>query len=310
MNSNDEKLKDFFYDIVHVSYYQNSDGLSKFYDECMQILKDKSYSNINIQDEDGNTYLHYITKHAKWNWFIKLLDHGADPTILNNEGRNPFTSSRKETGNLWRMSPLKDVDSFSDRGFIEPTKNFAPNFKEHLFNSHLLGNGHMFEDISSAIKFLQKAQIDSDINKIKLVAVSKFINTNKKFKWYKENYNNPQHNTEFFNKIIKAIPYDAEARKFFWGSLSKFLENKLEQYNEFNKSVNLILKENLNELNMDFCKSVVKTLINQKFDLDVKADGEQQTLRQLIETNPVFYSVYMDETLSKKNSLTKKRLKV
>ena len=301
MNSNDEKLTDFFYDILHVSYYQNSEGLSKFYDECMEILKNKSYSNINIQDEDGNTYLHYITKHAQWNWFIKLLEHGADPTILNNVGRNAFQSSRQETGNLWRMSPLKDVDSFSDRGFIEPTKNFAQNFKELLFNINLISNNNAFSDISSIIEFLKKAQIDNDINRIKLVAVSRFININEKIKWYSSNYNSAQNNTEFLNKLLKAIPFEKEERKLFYELVAKFLGNKLEQNNELNKSVHSILSEVPSKLNMDFCKSLVKTLIRQKFDLEVKEVNGKHTLRELIEANPVFYSVYMDETLSKKN---------
>lgn len=311
MNSDDEKLRDFFFDIVNVSYYQNSDGLSKFYDECVQILANKSYSDINIQDEEGNTYLHYITKHAKWNWFIELLDHGADPTIPNNDGRNAFQSSRHETGNLWRMSPLKDVDSFSDRGFVEPAKNFAPNFKEFLFNGHLLSNGHIFEDISSAIDFLQKLGIDTDINKIKLIAVSQSINIEDKIKWYKENYNSPEYNTEFFNKIIKAIPYDIAEKRKYYKILSQFLSNKFKQNKEFNKAAYITLNSIPNNLTMDSCKLLIKALIKQKFNLDVKEGNDKHTLRELIESNPVFYSLYMDETLSKKsNDITKKRVKV
>lgn len=311
MNSNDEKLRDFFYDILHVTYYKNSDGLSKFYDECMQILKDKSYSDINIQDEEGNTYLHYITKHAKWNWFVKLLEHGADPTITNNEGRNAFQSGSRETGNLWRMSPLRDVDNFANKQMPEIMKNLAPNFKDFLFQGNLMSNSSVFRSIPSSIEFLQNIGIDNDINRIRLVAISRFIHINEKMEWYKANYKSVEQNTEFFNKLRKTIPFDNDERKLFYQLLSKFLSVKFEQNSEFNKSVYSILQEPPEKLNMEFCKSLVKALIKQKCNLDVKEDGEKHTLRQIIETNPVFYSTYMDEILSKKNKEPiKKRIKV
>lgn len=311
MNSNDEKLRDFFYDILHVSYYQNSDGLSKFYDECMQILKDKSYSDINIQDEDGNTYLHYISQHGKWNWFIDLLHNGADPTIKNNAGRTPFQSSRHETGNLWRMSPFRDVDNFANKQLPEIMKNLAPNFKDFLFQGNLMTNSSVFKDITEAIDFLENIGIDNDINRIRLVAISRFIHINEKIKWYNNNYNSAEKNTDFFNKLRKTIPFDHKERKLFYQLLSKFLNNKFEQNSEFNKSVYSILQEPPEKLNMEFCKSLVKTLIKQKFNLNIKEEGEKHTLMQVIENNPVFYSLYMDETLSKnKNISTKKRVKV
>lgn len=311
MNSNDEKLTDFFYDIGNVSYYQNSDGLTQFYNECMQILDNKSYNNINIQDDDGNTYLHYITKHGQWNWFVKLLEHGADPTIENKNGKNAFQSSKKETGNLWRMSPLKNIDSFSSRNFIEPTKNFALNFKEFLFNGHLMSNTHIFENISTAINFLKELKIDNDINQIKLVAISRSIPIIDKINWYKSNYSSPEYNTEFFNKIVKSVPFNADEKKEYYYALSNLLENKFLQTKEFNTTVQRILQSTPTEMTMESCKLLIKVLINQNFNLDVKERNDKQTLKQLIESNPLFHRIYLDEILSKSNKIdNKKRLKV
>jgi hypothetical protein len=311
MNSNDQKLLDFFCDIANVSLYQNLDSLSKFYDECLQILKDKTYSNINFQDKEGNTYLHHIAKHGQWNWFMELLRHGADPLICNNEQKTAFQLSRYDTGNIWRMAPLRDVDSFSNRGFIDPTKNFAIKFKEFLFNGQLTSNTQVFENIHSALDFLKMADLDTDINKIKLIAISRFIDINDKIKWYQENYNDIEQNTEFFNKILKVIPFTTDERKIYYSQMSNFLNNnKFKQNTEFNRSAKEILDYVEKNIKLELAKPLIKMLIKQKFNLDVKEEKDKYTLRQLIEGNPLFYSIYLDESLNNDNTTNKKKIKV
>ena len=46
---------------------------------------------INVQDEYGNTPLHYATLCNDFATMYTLLIHGADPTITNNENRNPIS---------------------------------------------------------------------------------------------------------------------------------------------------------------------------------------------------------------------------
>jgi len=51
-------------------------------------------ANLNVQDNDGRTPLHYAVENCHVDVARVLFDHGADPTIRDNEGMTPLDYGR------------------------------------------------------------------------------------------------------------------------------------------------------------------------------------------------------------------------
>lgn len=308
INPDDEKIRDFFYDIKNVEYYKNSNGLMEFYEECLLILKNKTYTDINLKDEKGNTYLHYVSKAKSWNWFMMLLEHGADPMIQNNDKRNAF-QIQFDTANLWRMYPLRDTDSFNGDRWHNATKNYALNFKNFLFNNHLNDNMLVFKDIGSAIDFLKKANIDNDENRIKIVAISHHINIKDKFKWFDDNFNSPEHNSEFISKVLKVIPYINNEKKEYLEYLMTFIKKDLSHNQELIKMVKNVLWKP-QQYGEDFSKELIAELVKKNFDMEIKEGVKPLSILDAIEESPELNSFYYDQILSKKTKTERKPVKM
>jgi hypothetical protein len=310
MNDADKKLQIFFHDIVDKDLYKKNQKLSDFYDECWEIINNKSFSNINIQDVNGNTYLHNIARKCSWNWFIDLLQLGADPTIVNKKGLNAFEVCESPLAifNFWRMTTIKELDSFISSEWANKTEKFAPNFKQLLFDGHLIGNKHCFRTIDKALAFLDKSGLNTDANKVKLIAVSQYIGIQEKINWYESRYDSPEYNTDFFTKLVKAPP--VYGNKYYYNvELGKFLEKDFIQNKSFNKTIMDMIDEYRQSNNEVLCRSLIKSIIRQKFDLHEKIGHTKRSITEILQQNPVTYKLLLDESLHV-NKTSKKTIKV
>lgn len=131
LSKEDKKLFEFFTDINGILDYKDGNNVcQKLYDDCQEILDKDLYSNINVQNNKGNTFLHYAFKTSNTDYVLKLLHKGANPYIENNNNINVFCFGKTEFAfKFWES--IKDIPL--DSLFSSRTKGFHPQFKQAVF---------------------------------------------------------------------------------------------------------------------------------------------------------------------------------
>ena len=70
----------------------------------MKMLVEKDSDLLNIQDEDGQTALHYGSSCSHLDIVKYLLEAGADPSICDSEGQPPCNEDTEEVvAQLFRL---------------------------------------------------------------------------------------------------------------------------------------------------------------------------------------------------------------
>lgn len=136
MNKNDKILFEFLYDLEGIlNSYQYSLALNKLYTDAQNIFLNKTYSNINIQNEDGNTFLHFAFEQGNHKYINQLLQSGANPYIKNNNNKNAFQVQKKNydfMSKFWNNYE-KDINLYFDI-FIKDAKKYHPEFRQTLLD--------------------------------------------------------------------------------------------------------------------------------------------------------------------------------
>ncbi len=167
MNEHDKILFEFCGDIKYIISTQDSyAGLKKLTDDAASIIANKQYSNINIQDVNGNTFLHYILREGQFDWAHKLISLGANPLIKNNDGTTGIRMIRFYDGPAQFLAPYEKIATPLE--FTKKTKNFALPFKEFILNN-LRTRTYFFEDNAEIVDFLTQNDLNNDFNLTHLI---------------------------------------------------------------------------------------------------------------------------------------------
>ena len=96
-----EKIKKYL-DVLG-SNYEDLGGNGNKNDDFYCCLRDALTKNINLQNEQGNTILHYVMQNTQEVELVQLLiEHGANPSLKNKRGIMPSGFSR-----LWTKDKKK-----------------------------------------------------------------------------------------------------------------------------------------------------------------------------------------------------------
>jgi hypothetical protein len=310
MNDNDKKLSEFFYDLDNLTRYKcNSPGLENFYMECEKILEDGMFTDINLQDERGNTYLHHISNKGKWDWFIKVTGYGGNPLIKNKNGRNAFQVCRSIDGiaNFWRISSVRELESFSRPSWHEQTKKYHLEYKQYLFKGYLTENQYSFDSIDKIENFLKESQLENNLNKVALIAISNKIEDKDKWSWFEKNCSTKEENSEFFCNLMKQTLLVNKERTEL---LNTVLNLPMVQTEDTNKIIASILNSKIvKERDVSLADVAIKMMIEQNFDLNQIHNPyaqKKETLLSIVESNPENHKIYLDNLLSKENKISRK----
>ena len=303
--TNDEKLFDFFYDLNNIeTRVDDYPNLQKFKDECLDILDNKKYSNIDVQDENGNTFLHYAFEHMNWNMVKILLNMGADPSIQNNKNRNCFQMP-KAYGAINRFWEQYDRYYF-DKDYYSKTKNYCQNFKQILFNHLFDKQVTQFKTTQKIENFLKTNFFDTKDNKIKLLTVSLMIKNDDKMTYFLQNFNEPAHNSLMLCSIV-----DKHGAAFFKNLTNKnqikdFFNRDFEINNNFLITAGHIIDRNKNNFVL---YEILKILVDKNFLINTKINLSTHSLKDDLEKNPVSKSIYQLLDLEKKMPLKEEKSK-
>lgn len=202
----DEILKffqdlDYFYNDPETNLKKSTIEQIKFY------LKTDSYSSIDMQDNKGNTLLHYACQTQNNDWIFYLLEKQANPYIKNYDERTCFSFLDHDSQYYILDRYLKY--SYTPRDFIESTKHLGQAFKESLlFNSKL-----SFHSIEETTLFLQ--QINIHKNKpfyyCYFIGRNVLLNTEEKINYYLSQNNferTPENNSLFLAFVTESYRFN------------------------------------------------------------------------------------------------------
>ncbi len=318
MNEADKKLAEFFNLLSKDNLYLLSNDKEK--EVCENIFKEKKYTDINYQDSNGNTYLHLMGENGNWDWFIKILNEGGDPTIKNKVGKNAFQVCEKNDGthNFWRISSNRQLESFTKDWDIK-TANFCDNYKQFLFDIYVWENSYTFNNIQEVNNFLENSNLNTASNRLALIGVSQKISSEDKIGWFEKYFINStrEQNTHFFIHLASQQGlYDANRQDI----LTYFLEKEFVQNQSFNKLVRYVMRDySSQKISDNMYRHLIKAIFRNDFKialLDVSENNE--TFMSLIEKNASLNAIWLEEKLStdlysekaSDNVLSKKKVKV
>jgi hypothetical protein len=170
----DNKLFEFFQElngiINYKDEYKQPNSLSILYEECEEILNTHAYSNINVQDEYGNTFLHYVMPSLNMTYILRLIDNGANPLIQNNQNNNAFQQkiSQQFLAHFYKYFEKKSIYDFPIF-----SQNYNLEFKQFIFE-YILEKQNIFIPCHEISLFLQKCNLDTVANTI--LSISKLTN--------------------------------------------------------------------------------------------------------------------------------------
>lgn len=269
MNIHDKNLFNYlvsYDDIVKGKNYYLK--LGKDYKNMEIIFKDKKYSNINVQNEDGDTFLHIAMKSHNWKLADKLLRLGSDPHILNSKKVNPLQSSL--FGKINEFYKRYQEISLNEE-FKEKTEGYSENFKITLLRVGLKNHSE-FKSILRLQNLLDKNDINDKKIFIDLLCPCNNINTSEKIEAYLSEEKTPAQNSYFLNSLSLRF-YDSFLDETIESQFKRLMSQSFDNNEDFHQALlrfvspSPTLKKENEGLQKMVLFYVVDSWFEQKFDL-------------------------------------------
>lgn len=272
-NESDLLLFDFFYDLSNIINYKNDyNTISNIYTKSTQALHLKKYSDINVQDEYGNTFLHYCLNSISpvaTDFSIFLLQQGADIEIKNLKNTAPRPIIYSST----YISFFKHLDQtiFLDERFKKYIQQYPlmhTNTINYLFQYSLTKTSH-YSTIKEAESHLLSTPIDNHLNHLKVLNACLL---------HQENF------SSIYNHIIN-LENTPITNSLKFSILSNKLKNSNLSFIEYDLFFNFI-----NNNNFDL-PSLITPFYSLLKSLDLKTDNKKSPKKNfyLLSVSPIIY---------------------
>lgn len=274
MDTISKDLFTFFFDLENIlrDEYDTSSSLAIFKFKCQEYLLNREYPDINIQDEEGNTFLHYAMESGKLSYCYELLSLGSNPYVINQEGRNAFQVKKKHynfISDFWKYYEKLSLHEFNKQALL-----YHSEFRQTVF------------DIVLDKQFIKMPfnQLHSYLNQIDLYTIPNHINllfsvyrpefTFELFQQHVVCQNNAKHHSLFLRKFY-PLSFELTRTSGQLHHLHSYLKNTsfifdnnikklLDTYNHETK-INAFHKENLTLLFINLLNSSQKDLLIEYF---------------------------------------------
>lgn len=277
MNNKDKIIFDFFRSAEIIN--------SKNNEKIKELIIRKEYSDINIQDEYGNTFLHYSFKYNKDIIVQILLASKADVSIFNNQQKIP-SHMADEDFNLYDYYVNAKEFKFN-YDFSQLTKKFHPSYKQFIYELSSEAAHNYFTNPDQLKKLLKDSEIYTDQNFLYMLAASK--NIDNRLAYYLENYNSPSNNSFFLEKLfgVGGGLKDEEKKLLPEITNRQFNNDKFFTYLFRNLLFNFSKKEY-----EEFIKKLIEITVEQKFDLTPFYGNIDTSLKDTFNRYPVLQNLY------------------
>lgn len=204
MNTADKELFEYFYDLNGILDYKDSGNLCEtLYQSCHKSLEENLFSDINIQDSEGNTLLHVLLHYTKGTALAMkytniLFSKGANPLILNHNDQNCFQyGSRNNINEFWRQFDSLGINSI----FTTTTQGFNREFKQFLFNDKCKYNSFYIKP-ENLMKFLKDNDLYNNSNMAKLLSTNIHISIRESIPFFQSLTSRFEDNTIFLKEML------------------------------------------------------------------------------------------------------------
>lgn len=166
-----------------------------------EYITDKGYSDINVQDDLGNTFFHYLFKnHGN---VELLLKNGANPYIRNKEGKNGLTYTPENIHKFW--------EGFKDYKlnliFRDKTKGYHPALIQSIFN-FLVRENNNYVSPQSCSEFLATNNLNTLNNLASFLVFAKNIPLSRSVDYFVDQSPSPENNMFFLNEVLSRFSRD------------------------------------------------------------------------------------------------------
>lgn len=178
------------------------------------LLDTKAYSDINIQDKHGNTFLHYASQYHSKKLMMSILNLGANPYIENNQGRNAFQVSR-EYGFMYRFwQDIEQSELMRFEAFRQRSLSFHPDFRDTLFDLLMDKNFTFSSSLTAQIDYVHQTGLMSNKNLISMIFLSHNPVSKEHFNYLLNMERTPDDNAQIIYRYAKHIMADVLGREF------------------------------------------------------------------------------------------------
>jgi hypothetical protein len=294
MTNSEKIIFELFSDLKGITGYMDDfDNLKKFYNQAVSLFNKGKYSDINIQDDEGNTMLHYAMKADNFEWSEKILRKGANPFIKNNDNKNCFFMFREYGGAYTFSEKFKDI--YLDDGFPQKTLGFSKEYKQSLLEDRAK-KSQMFKSIDEIHDFLSKANLLSVENTSRLLSQSISIKMDDKLSSYMKHYDGAENNTFFF----RHIAHDCANRFVFKNKNleTEFFDREFVDNALFVEGV-CMLGLAINDF--DYLKDTMRTIINvmftREFDMTRPTGAKNESIEDFLNEREFIKTIFIKEKL-------------
>jgi ankyrin repeat protein len=301
----DFHLQSFFLDYEGIMANQDSKFLSKFRKTAENIFNKDLYSDINVQDENGNTFLHHAMYSNLSVWVERILRKGGNPFIDNNEKRNAFQYASKKFKTTYKVN----IDEY----FQKNTQGFCKEFKQGLFDGSVKTSIYDKSYFYKIDEYLQSIDLVNDKNKINLSYANWPIPIEERIDYYLNNFDSPENNSHFF----KLLTHARKDERIFDDKeiVERFLNREFVWDENFKQGLaNLIRNtESDDKDTVDALVTGLNIMFDNKFSFKENLEWNISLEDQLLESDslkPIYMSEKLQHTLQEKSEKKSKVLKI
>lgn len=274
-------------------YMDNYDNLKKVYNTAIALFNKGKYSSINVQDEEGNTFLHYAMKSNNFELSEKILRKGANPFIKNKAGRNCFFMFQ-EYGAVYRFSEqFKGIRLDDD--FSKKTAGFCTEYKQYMLEERAK-KAQFFKSVDEVHEFLDNARLLSVENVSRLLSQSLSIKMDDKLSSYMAQYDDKENNSFFFKELAHACANNFKIKNK--NLEDKFFKREFADNAAFVKGVCiLVLAVKEPEYLRDTMTTIINLMLHRGFDLSRATGASQESIEDFFCSHEFIKEVFLREKL-------------
>lgn len=300
----DFHLQSFLLDYEGIMANQESAFLSKFRKTAENIFEKNLYSNINVQDENGNTFLDHAMYSNLSTWVEKVLRKGGNPFLENNEHRNVFQYAARKFKSNYKVAVN---DEFNTK-----TEGFCVEFKQGLFDGSVRTSRYEKSHFYAIDDFLQSIGLVNDKNKINLSYYNWPIPIEERIDYFIKNFDSPENNSHFF----KLLTSERKDERIFDDKeiVEKFLNREFVWDKNFKDGLaTLIRNTENNEDDKDALIIGLNIMFDNSFSFKEQIEWDKSLEEQMLESDslkPIYMSEKLQRTLKEKSEKKIKALKI
>lgn len=297
MNQNDREIFKLLKDMKNIERSMSSTSsvvypeIKDLYTKSLNLFNKKAYSDINVQDEEGNTFFHYVIDAKRVDLAKTIISRSGNPLIKNKKRENGFCLYGSKTRASLFLNEYKEI--YLDENFNNKTKGFCLEFKQLIFDWKFK-TPNSLKDIIEIKKYLTSVDLNTPINRLKLLQYAIFLNYDEKLTIYENNFDTKKLNSSF----LKYLTGCSDNLKSMVNISDSFYERNFQDNNDFESALSSVVYQADYAKNKSYsikvAQKLIKIMLNQNFNLNKTINFKESIENQFL-NHEILGKIYLNE---------------